>query len=102
MGYLKTEALEISAVLIGAFDFAVFAELLGLHFIIGAFMAGLYFGSKIIDTQSYNSVKHAISAMNFGFPDPIFFRVHRLEFKYQRFEWRTTLSRYSDLGRILR
>ena len=59
--------------LIDAFDFAVFAELLGLHFIIGAFMAGLYFGSKIIDTQSYNSVKHAISAMTFGFLAPIFF-----------------------------
>jgi Kef-type K+ transport system membrane component KefB len=59
--------------LIGAFDFAVFAELLGLHFIIGAFMAGLHFGSKIIYTQSYNSVKHAISAMTFGFLAPIFF-----------------------------
>ena len=36
-------------------------------------MAGLYFGSKIIDAQSYNSVKQAISAMTFGFLAPIFF-----------------------------
>ena len=55
MRYLKTKALEISAVLIGAF------------------MAGLYFGSKIIDAQSYNSVKQANSAMAFGFLAPIFF-----------------------------
>ena len=73
MRYLKTEALEISAVLISAFAFAVFAEMLGLHFIIGAFMAGLYFGRKTINTESYNSVKHAISAMTFGFLAPIFF-----------------------------
>jgi Kef-type K+ transport system membrane component KefB len=71
--YLKTEALEISAVLIGAFAFAVFTEILGLHFFICAFVADLYFGHKTIDTQSYKSVKHAISAMTFGFLAPIFF-----------------------------
>jgi len=36
-------------------------------------MTGLYFGRKTIDTRSYNSVKHPISAMTFGFLAPIFF-----------------------------
>ena len=48
-------------------------ELLDMHFIVGAFMAGLYFGQKTIDLKSYNRIKNAISAMTFGFLAPIFF-----------------------------
>lgn len=70
---LKAQELEISAILVGAFFFAVLAELLAMHFIVGAFMAGLYFGQKTIDLKSYNRVKNSISAMTFGFLAPIFF-----------------------------
>ena len=73
MHHLKTQELEISAMLVGAFAFAVFAELLGLHFIVGAFVAGLYFGQSTIDEKSYGRVKDTISAMTFGFLSPIFF-----------------------------
>jgi Kef-type K+ transport system membrane component KefB len=70
---LKAQELEISAILVGAFFFAVLAELLAMHFIVGAFMAGLYFGQKTINLKSYNRIKNAISAMTFGFLAPIFF-----------------------------
>jgi Kef-type K+ transport system membrane component KefB len=70
---LNAHELEISAVLVGAFAFAVLAEMLGLHFIVGAFVAGLYFGQKTIDTKSYERVRDTISAMTFGFLAPIFF-----------------------------
>ncbi|MDH3740679.1 MAG: cation:proton antiporter, partial [Hyphomicrobiales bacterium] len=73
MHLLKAQELEISAVLVGAFFFAVMAELLGLHFIVGAFVAGLYFGNKTIDLASYERIKNSISAMTFGFLAPIFF-----------------------------
>jgi Kef-type K+ transport system membrane component KefB len=73
MHLLKTQELEISMILVGAFFFAVLAELLAMHFIVGAFMAGLYFGQKTIDLKSYNRIKNAISAMTFGFLAPIFF-----------------------------
>lgn len=73
MRHLKTQELEISAMLVGAFAFAVFAEALGLHFILGAFVAGLYFGRKTIDEDSYERVKSTISGMTFGFLAPIFF-----------------------------
>jgi Kef-type K+ transport system membrane component KefB len=73
MHHLKAHELEISAVLVGAFAFAVLAEVLGLHFIVGAFVAGLYFGQKTIDMKSYERVRDAISAMTFGFLAPIFF-----------------------------
>lgn len=73
MHLLKAQELEISAVLVGAFFFAVLAEFLGLHFIVGAFVAGLYFGQKTIDLESYDRIKNSISAMTFGFLAPIFF-----------------------------
>ena len=73
MHHLKAQELEISAMLVGAFAFAVLAEKLGLHFIVGAFVAGLYFGQKTIDAESYDRVKNTISAMTFGFLAPIFF-----------------------------
>jgi Kef-type K+ transport system membrane component KefB len=73
MHHLKTQELEMSAMLVAAFAFAVLAEALGLHFILGAFVAGLFFGRKTIDEESYDRVKSAISAMTFGFLAPIFF-----------------------------
>ncbi len=73
MHLLKAQELEISAVLVGAFFFAVLAEFLDMHFIVGAFVAGLYFGQKTIDLKSYKRIKNAISAMTFGFLAPIFF-----------------------------
>lgn len=73
MKHLRAHELETSAVLIGAFAFSVLAELLGLHFIVGAFVAGLYFGHKTITRESYQRAHDAISAMTFGFLAPIFF-----------------------------
>ncbi len=71
--HFKTQELEISAMLVGGFAFAVLAEALGLHFILGAFVAGLYFGRKTIDEKSYDRVRNTISALTFGFLAPIFF-----------------------------
>lgn len=70
---LKMHELEMSAMLIAAFAFAVLAEMLSLHFIVGAFMAGLYFGRRTIDLESYERVRQTVSAMTFGFLAPIFF-----------------------------
>lgn len=73
MRHIKTTEFETSAMLIAAFAFALLAELFGLHFIVGAFIAGLFFGQRTIDEVSYDRVKHATSAMTFGFLAPIFF-----------------------------
>ncbi|MBT6830518.1 MAG: cation:proton antiporter [Rhodospirillaceae bacterium] len=71
--HLRVHELEISAMLVAAFAFAVLAEVLGLHFIVGAFIAGLYFGRKTINVQSYERVRNTVSGMTFGFLAPIFF-----------------------------
>ncbi len=73
MHRLKVNEMEMSAVLVGAFAFAVLAEVLGLHFIVGAFMAGLFFGRSTISEESYERVQQTLSGMTFGFLAPIFF-----------------------------
>ena len=70
---IKQREFEFSALLVGALAFSVLAEFLDLHFIVGAFMAGLFFGRKTIDESAYDDVRSKTSAMTFGFLAPIFF-----------------------------
>ncbi len=73
MRRIQQREFEFSALLVGALAFSVLAELLDLHFIVGAFMAGLFFGRKTIDEPAYDDVRSKVSAMTFGFLAPIFF-----------------------------
>lgn len=63
----------VSALLVVVLAYSVLAELLDLHFIVGAFMAGLFFGRRTIDDRAYEDVSGKTSAMTFGFLAPIFF-----------------------------
>ncbi len=69
----RQKEFEFSALLVGALAFSVLAEILNLHFIIGAFMAGLFFGRKTINESAYEDVRNKTSAMTYGFLAPIFF-----------------------------
>ncbi len=73
MHNLRIHELEISAMLTGGFAFSLIAEALGLHFIVGAFLAGLYFGRGTIDEETYERIRNTLSAVTFGFLAPIFF-----------------------------
>jgi Kef-type K+ transport system membrane component KefB len=73
MSRIKQKEFEFSSLLVGALAFSVLAELLELHFIVGAFMAGLFFGRKTIDNHAYEDVRNKTSATTFGFLAPIFF-----------------------------
>lgn len=64
---------EFSFLLIAALAYAVLAELLEMHFIIGAFMAGLFFGRSTIDAGTYDDVLRKVKALSSGFLAPIFF-----------------------------
>lgn len=65
--------IEFSALLIGAFGFALLAEALGMHFILGAFVAGLFFIGRTVDRVAYDNVKTKISGITEGFLGPLFF-----------------------------
>ncbi len=64
---------DVSLLLIAALAYAVTAEALGMHFILGAFAAGLFFGRRTATAQIYDRVKSKISGFTGGFLAPIFF-----------------------------
>jgi Kef-type K+ transport system membrane component KefB len=69
----RLKELELSALLVGACAFAVVAELLGMHFVLGAFAAGLLFGRQMVDEEIYQDVKGKVSAITTAFLAPLFF-----------------------------
>jgi Kef-type K+ transport system membrane component KefB len=68
-----TEEFEFSLLLVVALAFAVFAEVLQLHFILGAFTAGLFFTRRTLNSQIFEGVKNRASGITTGFLAPIFF-----------------------------
>jgi Na+:H+ antiporter len=76
---LGVEEMEFSFLLIMGMVFAVIAELLGLHFILGAFAAGLFFGRHTINKEIYHDVRKKVAAISTGFFAPIFFASIGLE-----------------------
>ncbi len=70
---LKTAEFEFTSLLLAALAFAVLAEVLGLHFVLGAFVAGLLFERRIAGREVYEEVKKRIAAVTVGFLAPIFF-----------------------------
>lgn len=73
IGKAKAQEFELSVLLVTGFAYAYLAEELGLHFILGAFVAGLFFRRSEIETEIYESVSHQLSGITSGFLAPIFF-----------------------------
>lgn len=71
--FVRLDELEFSFLLIIALGFAVLAEMMNTHFILGAFGAGLFFSGRTINKKVYEDVKNKVSAITTGFLAPIFF-----------------------------
>ena len=71
--YLHIPDVDFSMLLIAALAYAVFAEMMELHFILGAFMAGMFFHPKVVDVEVYERVEKQMSGITHGFLAPIFF-----------------------------
>ena len=71
--HLLHDESEFAVLLLIALGFAVLAEELELHFIIGAFIAGLFFTKRSITPQLYDSINNKIAGVTNGFLAPIFF-----------------------------
>lgn len=70
---LMLEEMEFSFLLVVAFGFSILAELMGMHFIIGAFFAGLLFSRRTVDKSTFDDVTRKVSGLTTGFLAPIFF-----------------------------
>jgi len=82
---LRIEQMEFSFLLVLGLVFAVFAELMGLHFILGAFAAGLFFGRETFSREVYDDLHKTVSAITTGFLAPIFFASIGLELDLSAF-----------------
>lgn len=71
--HLHFPEVDFSMLLIAALAYAVFAEMMGLHFIIGAFLAGMFFHPGVVDADVYQRVEQQMSGITRGFLAPIFF-----------------------------
>ena len=64
---------EFSMLLVAAMAYAVVGELLGLHFIVGAFLAGLFFSRNTVNKEVFEGTKSRVSGITIGFLAPVFF-----------------------------
>ncbi len=72
--WLLASEFGFSIVLILALGFGVLAELLDMHFILGAFMAGLFFQrQRSLDPKAFDAVRERVDGVTTGFLAPIFF-----------------------------
>jgi len=71
--YIKTDKFEFSLLLVVAMLFAVLADLMGMHFIIGAFAAGVFFIKQGVKRKVYAQVNESVKSVTIGFLAPIFF-----------------------------
>jgi Kef-type K+ transport system membrane component KefB len=70
---LQAEEFEFSFLILAGLAYAVLAEVLSIHFLIGAFLAGLFFVRRTIDEETYEDVFGKVSALTHGFLAPVFF-----------------------------
>jgi len=56
-----------------ALALSVLAEAIGLHFIIGAFLAGLFLGRELFDEDVFNKIEDRTFGISYSFLAPIFF-----------------------------
>jgi Kef-type K+ transport system membrane component KefB len=70
---IKIKHFEFSLLLGWAFAFSVFAEALGMHFILGAYAAGLFFSHELVDDKIYRDILIQVEAVTIGLFAPIFF-----------------------------
>ena len=59
--------------LIVALILGIIAEWIGLHMIIGAFLAGLFIREEILDAKTFNKIEDRIYGLSYSFLGPIFF-----------------------------
>lgn len=71
--YLALEHADFSLLLIFGLALSVLAEMLGMHFLIGAFAAGVLFTRNVFGTETHEKLETQTEALTLGFLAPVFF-----------------------------
>jgi Kef-type K+ transport system membrane component KefB len=99
------EAKGFTFALLSALIMAYFAELAGLHLIIGAFVAGQFVRKEIMDREVYERLRDRFFGLSYGFLAPIFF-VSLSFHLHLRWEWSVialtlVITLFAVLGKLL-
>lgn len=70
---MQVAALEFSVLAVVGLAYGLLAEALGMHWILGAFMAGLFFDSSRVGQEAYDEIRLIFTAITSGFLAPLFF-----------------------------
>lgn len=90
---LKGKESLFAVVLLFVIAFASLSELLGLHFIVGAFFGSMLLSHAVLGRANYEEVRKTASNVTMGFLGPIFFAAIGLEFDaYSLRDWKLVLA----------
>ncbi len=70
---LQIASAEFAILMAVALGYALLAEMLGMHWIIGVFMAGLFFEPDRVGPRPYAEMKILVGGITAGFLGPVFF-----------------------------
>lgn len=70
---MRIPAPHFSVLIVLALGFAVLAEALGMDFILGPFMAGLFFDPETAGAETYGRIKQSVGDLTDGVLAPLFF-----------------------------
>jgi len=102
---LRAYEFEFSFLILMGLAYSVLAEALSIHFLIGAFLAGLFFLRQTIDEETYEDVFNKVNALTKGFLAPVFFAsigIHlRTDALLQRPDFVVILILVASAGKVL-
>jgi len=81
--YLRGQESMFALVILYVLIFSSIAELLGLHFVVGAFFGAILIPRSMFSDRDYERVHRSISGITMGFLAPIFFATMGLSFEIQ-------------------
>jgi len=70
---LQIASAEFAILMAVALGYGLLAEALGMHWIVGVFMAGLFFEPDRVGPRAYNEMKLIVGGITAGFFGPVFF-----------------------------
>lgn len=73
LALMQMAAVEFSALFAVGLAYGLLAEFLGLHWVLGAFMAGLFFEPSRVGAEAHREMKVILTAITGGFLGPLFF-----------------------------
>ncbi len=90
--YLRGQESLFAMVILFVLVFSSMAELLGLHFVVGAFFGAILIPRSMFANRDFEKVQRSISGITMGFLAPIFFATMGISFNFIAFDNFTLLG----------